>query len=77
MVKKITALEIKLIITSCKYSKWQCFSRDKTPKGQIFLYYLDYLSDTKFFVPRVENRQNAHMEANPATYYIKPEALAL
>ena len=73
---KMTALEKQSIVASCKYSNWQCFNRDKTLKGRIFLDHLDYLSSTKFSVPRVENRQNAHMETDPATGSIKPGALA-
>ena len=63
---KMTALEIKSIIASCNYSNRQCFSRDKKSKGQIFLDHLDYLSATKFSMPRAENMQNAHMETDEA-----------
>ena len=70
------ALEIQSIVASCKYSNWQWFIRDKALKGQIFSDHLDYLSATKFSVPRAENRQNTHMVTDPATDYIKPKALA-
>ena len=73
---KITALEIQSIVASSKYSNLQCLNRYKTPKGQIFLDHLDYLSATKFSVPRAENRQNTHMETDPAKGSIKPGALA-
>ena len=37
---------------------------------------LDFLNVIKFSMPGAENRQNAHIETDPATDYIKPEALA-
>ena len=73
---KMTALQIQSIVASGKYSNWQCFNRDKTPKGQNFLDHLDYLSATKFSVPRAENSQNTDIENDPATSSIKPGALA-